>query len=186
MELQNKAWFTTQDPKQQQFLPAPDWWRRRQLIARFSPGCTAALENEDTLNKIYTMGVRVVVLFLFCHLSQGTSEQKNKTANLAESLILASSPFGSSLAWRPTSLARRINLSEREGEGVESSENGPADNSDSDPQQSKIHEVRVDPPFPVTHSVDRNGKSLYSPGPAADRWMGDWLIWLNIWKKTLS
>ena len=43
------------------------------------------------------------------------------------------------------------------------------DLKDTKGDESQIHEVRVKPPFAVTKDLDRNGKSLYSPGPTTDR-----------------
>ena len=43
------------------------------------------------------------------------------------------------------------------------------DLGDTKVDESQIHAVRVKPPFAVTKDIDRNGKSLYSPGPTTDR-----------------
>ena len=102
-----------------------------------------------------------------------TALDKEELANLTHSLILAASPFGGDEGWQPSSLARRLNMSQSDG-AVEVMEGSDSDSvtkgDDGEGEESRVHEVRVSPPFSVTRSVGRDGKSLYTPGPSADRW----------------
>ena len=86
---------------------------------------------------------------------------------LAHTLILAASPFVNNTDWRPSSLARRLNLSNSDGSKESKSKKITKDDSVS--ETSRIHEIRVPAPFSVKRTIDREGKSLYSPGPYNDR-----------------
>lgn len=103
-----------------------------------------------------------------------TAVDKEEVANLAHSLMLAASPFGGNEGWQPSSLARRLNMSQSD-EAVGVMEGSETDmvtkGDDGEGEESRVHEVRVSPPFSVTRSVGRDGKSLYTPGPTADRWV---------------
>ena len=103
-----------------------------------------------------------ITLLHFCQ----AEKRKEEVEDLAQTLILAASPFVNTTNWRPSSLARRLNMSRSD-----SSKNSVKEKNDEDSgsESSRIHEVRVAAPFPVRRSVNRDGKSLYSPGPHADR-----------------
>ena len=98
---------------------------------------------------------------------------RREVEELATTLILAASPFVNTTYWRPSSLARRLNMSPsdsskqtvKDRKMTIETPNG----NDSGLESSRIHEVRVVAPFSVKRTVDREGKSLYSPGPLADR-----------------
>ena len=111
--------------------------------------------------------VSLVLAWTLLHLCQ--AEKRKEVEELAHTLILAASPFVNTTNWRPSSLARRLNmsLSDNSKNSVKDGENENAEDSGS--ESSRIHEVRVAAPFPVRRSLDREGKSLYSPGPDADR-----------------
>ena len=106
---------------------------------------------------------------LLPHLCQAEKEVEE----LATTLILAASPFVNPTYWRPSSLARMLNMSPsdsskqtvKDRKMTIETPNG----NDSGLESSRIHEVRVVAPFSVKRTVDREGKSLYSPGPLADR-----------------
>ena len=106
---------------------------------------------------------------LLPHLCQAEKEVEE----LATTLILAASPFVNTTYWRPSSLARWLNMSPsdsskqtvKDRKMTIETPNG----NDSVLESSRIHEVRVVAPFSVKRTVDREGKSLYSPGPLADR-----------------
>ena len=108
---------------------------------------------------------------LLPHLCQ--AEKGKEVEELATTLILAASPFVNTTYWRPSSLARRLNMSPsdsskqtvKDRKMTIETPNG----DDSGLESSRIHEVRVVAPFSVKRTVDREGKSLYSPGPLADR-----------------
>ena len=112
--------------------------------------------------------VLLVLAWTLLHLCQA-EKRKEEVEELAHTLILAASPFVNSTNWRPSSLARRLNMSHSDNSknSVKDGENENAEDSGS--ESSRIHEVRVAAPFPVRRSLDREGKSLYSPGPDADR-----------------
>ena len=112
--------------------------------------------------------VSLVLAWTLLHLCQA-EKRKEEVEELAHTLILAASPFVNTTNWRPSSLARRLNmsLSDNSKNSVKDGENENAEDSGS--ESSRIHEVRVAAPFPVRRSLDREGKSLYSPGPDADR-----------------
>ena len=114
-------------------------------------------------------------------------------SNLTKSLILASSPFinlSDKSAAADGTRESKQSLLENDNHSVpvvfgspsdplrdkmdNSENNGDTtfsnqDLKDSKADESRIHEVRVKPPFAVTKDLDRNGKSLYSPGPTTDR-----------------
>ena len=104
-----------------------------------------------------------LTLLLLPHFCQA-EKRKEVEEELAHSLILAASPF---VNWRPSSLARRLNMSRSDNLVKDGDERN--DEEDSGSESSRIHEVRVAAPFSVRRSIDREGKSLYSPGPHADR-----------------
>ena len=108
--------------------------------------------------------VMLVLAWMLLHLCQ--AEKRKEVEELAHTLILAASPFVNTTNWRPSSLARRLNMSRSDN-----SKNSVKEKNDEDSgsESSRIHEVRVAAPFAVRRSVDREGKSLYSPGPHADR-----------------
>ena len=106
--------------------------------------------------------VSLVLAWTLLHLCQ--AEKRKEVEELAHTLILAASPFVNTTNWRPSSLARRLNMSLSDN-----SKNSVKNAEDSGSESSRIHEVRVAAPFPVRRSLDREGKSLYSPGPRADR-----------------
>ena len=105
-----------------------------------------------------------ITVLHFCQ----AEKRKEEVEDLAQTLILAASPFVNTTNWRPSSLARRLNMSRSENP-KNSVKDGEKKDKDSGSESSRIHEVRVAAPFPVRRSVDREGKSLYSPGPLADR-----------------
>ena len=105
-----------------------------------------------------------LTLLHFCQ----AEKRKEEVEELAHTLILAASPFVNTTNWRPSSLARRLNMS-RSDSSKNSVKDGEKNDEDSGSESSRIHEVRVAAPFPVRRSVNREGKSLYSPGPHADR-----------------
>ena len=88
---------------------------------------------------------------------------------LAHTLILAASPFVNNTDWRPSSLARRLNLSNSDSSKSNESKSKKIAKDDSVSETSRIHEIRVPAPFSVRRTIDREGKSLYSPGPYNDR-----------------
>ena len=108
-----------------------------------------------------------IMFLLLPHFCQA-EKRKEVEEELAHSLILAASPFVNTTNWRPSSLARRLNMSHSDNFKVKGGDEK-NDNEDSGSEPSRIHEVRVAAPFSVRRSVDREGKSLYSPGPHADR-----------------
>ena len=115
-------------------------------------------------------------------------------SNLTKSLILASSPFinlsDKSEEADGATVSKQLGL-QNDNHNVPVVFGSPSDplrdemdkgvnNGDRNPfnhdleevavGESQIHEVRVKPPFSVTKDMDRNGKSLYSPGPTTDRY----------------
>ena len=88
---------------------------------------------------------------------------------LAHTLILAASPFVNNTDWRPSSLARRLNLSNSDSSKSNESKSKDIAKDDSASETSRIHEIRVPAPFSVKRTINREGKSLYSPGPYNDR-----------------
>ena len=106
-----------------------------------------------------------ITFLLLPHFCQA-EKRKEAEEELAHSLILAASPFVNTTDWRPSSLARRLNMSRSDNLVKDGDEKN---DEDSGSESSRIHEVRVAAPFSVRRSVDREGKSLYSPGPHADR-----------------
>ena len=108
------------------------------------------------------------ILLLLPHFCQGEKRKEEVEGELAHTLILAASPFINTTDWRPSSLARRLNMSRSDNSKI-SVKDGEKNDEDSGSEPSRIHEVRVAAPFAVRRSVDREGKSLYSPGPDADR-----------------
>ena len=114
-------------------------------------------------------------------------------SNLTKSLILASSPFinlsDKSEEADGATVSKQLLLqntdhrvpivfgspSDTLRDGMDIGENNgvrkPDDEmKDTDVNESQIHEVRVKAPFLVTKEMDRNGKSLYSPGPTTERY----------------
>ena len=108
--------------------------------------------------------VSLVLAWTLLHLCQAEKRKEE----LAHTLILAASPFVNTTNWRPSSLARRLNMSHSDN-SKNSVKDGEKNAEDLGSEPSRIHEVRVAAPFPVRRSLDREGKSLYSPGPDADR-----------------
>ena len=106
-----------------------------------------------------------ITFLLLPHFCQA-EKRKEVEEDLAHSLILAASPFVNTTDWRPSSLARRLNMSRSDNLVKDGDEKN---DEDSGSESSRIYEVRVAAPFSVRRSVDREGKSLYSPGPHADR-----------------
>ena len=100
-------------------------------------------------------------------------QAEKEVEELATTLILAASPFVNPTYWRPSSLARMLNMSPsdsskqtvKDRKMTIETPNG----NDSGFESSRIREVRVVAPFSVKRTIDREGKSLYSPGPLADR-----------------
>ena len=117
----------------------------------------------------FVLAWSALTLLLLPHFCQA-EKRKEVEEELAHSLILAASPF---VNWRPSSLARRLNMSRSENLVKDEK-----DDEDSGSESSRIHEVRVAAPFSVRRSIDREGKSLYSPGPHADRWTSSFCLFL--------
>jgi len=113
-------------------------------------------------------------------------------SNLTKSLILASSPFinlsDKSEEADGATVSKQLLLqntnhkvpivfgspSDTSRDEMDIGENNGARNpdddiTDTDVNESQIHEVRVKAPFLVTIEMDRNGKSLYSPGPTTEK-----------------
>ena len=105
------------------------------------------------------------LLLFFQHSAAGLN-----VTNLTQSLILASSPFLSDSQWRPSHhQPLKISIGDDKSEEVkqamiETMKEDTDIQAKIEGSDSKIHEVRVAAPFSVTKTVDRSGKSLYSPG----------------------
>lgn len=103
-----------------------------------------------------SMAQALAILVVSC----ATAASQEQGGLLAQSLILAASPFVHREGWQPSALAQRLLLSSRKALHKEQEDIGISG------------EVRETEAASEGRQTARRGKSLYSPGPAAIRYGG--------------